>query len=76
MKYIIIVLLIGFVINAIGATLMKNSAILKGYGEDAHIWAICFWLGILGCLYVISLPDKIIQSQNQQLIELERREKE
>lgn len=66
----ILVILIGICINAYLASLMKKAGIAKGYGEDAHIWAICFWLGIMGYLYVIALPDKIQQSQNQKIIEL------
>ena len=64
----ILVRLIGISINAYLASLMKKTGIAKGYGEDAHIWAICFWLGIMGYLYVIALPDKIQQSQNQKII--------
>lgn len=72
----IFVLILGFlIIDAIGALFMRNAAILKGYGDDDHIWAICFWLGIFGYLYVIALPDKITQSQNQQIIELLKGEK-
>ena len=70
MVYIIIGIGICLIINAIVASLMKKASILKGYGEDAHVWAICFWFGILGDLYVISLPDKITQEQNQQIISL------
>lgn len=72
---IVIVLLI---INGFCACLMKESAVMKGYGEDKHIWAICFWCGVFGYLYAISLPDKIQQSQNQQIIELlnDRKENE
>lgn len=70
MTGIIISLLVLVIVNAIGAILMNKAAVLKGYGEDYHIWAACFWLGIFGYLYAIALPDKIAQSQNQQLIEL------
>lgn len=70
MEWIIILILALLVVNGIGATLMNKSAVLKGYGEDSHIWTICFFLGIFGYLYVIALPDKITQSQNQQIIEL------
>lgn len=71
MWYIIIVAAsIGLVINAIVAGFMKDAATLKGYGEDSHIFAICFWLGLLGYLYVISLPDLITQEQNQRIIDL------
>lgn len=69
MLYIIIAVVL-LIINGFCAYLMKQSAVMKGYGEDSHIWAICFWCGLFGYLYVISLPDKIQQSQNQQMIEL------
>lgn len=75
MVYIIIVVVL-LIINGFCAYLMKQSAVMKGYGEDCHIWAICFWCGLFGYLYVISLPDKIQQSQNQQIIELLSRGKE
>lgn len=66
----IIIFLLIILVNAIGAYLMKNAATQKGYGEDVHAWAICFFLGIFGYLYIIALPDKIVQSQNQKIIEL------
>ena len=56
--------------DAIGAYLMRNAAVLKGYGGDYHIFAYCFWLGLFGYLYVISLPDLVSQSQNQQIIDI------
>jgi len=31
---------------------------------------MCFWLGIIGCIYVAALPDKIQQKQNQKIIDL------
>lgn len=58
------------IIDAIGAYLMRNAAVLKGYGDDYHIFAYCFWLGLFGYLYVISLPDLVSQSQNQQIIDI------
>ena len=66
---IILILMVLLVIQAIGALLMRNAAVAKGYGDEVHAWAACFWLGILGYLYVIALPDKVAQSQNQQLID-------
>lgn len=66
-----IILLIAWVtINGIGAQKMKEAAILKGYGDDYHIWALCFWLGIFGYLYTMALPDLVTQGQNQQIIKL------
>ena len=61
-------LILAFLIDAYIATLMQKVGVDKGYGEEHHIWAICFWLGIIGYLYVIALPDKIQQSQKQKLI--------
>ncbi|MGM9522164.1 MAG: hypothetical protein ACI3VB_06780 [Oscillospiraceae bacterium] len=60
------------VIQFIYAHFMNLAAVRKGYGDDAHVWALCFWLGIIGGIYVIALPDLIQQSQNQQMIELLR----
>ncbi len=57
-------------IQAIGASFMVKAAIAKGYGGNDNIWIISFFLGIFGYLYVIALPDKIVQSQNQRIIEL------
>lgn len=68
--YVLIILAVYFVICAIFASKMQRVADLKGYGIDAHAWAMCFWLGILGGIYVIALPDLIQQKQNQKLIEL------
>ncbi len=70
MGKILIAVIVVLIIQAIGASLMSKAAIAKGYGEDDHIGIICFFLGIFGYLYVIALPDKIIQSQAQQIIEL------
>lgn len=71
MEYLgLIIVIVIVVINGIGAQKMKEATVLKGYGDDYHIWAICFWLGIFGYLYAIALPDLVIQSQNQQMIKL------
>jgi len=66
---IIVGVILYILLNAIGASLMRNIAIEKGYGDSYHPWAACFWLGIFGYLYVIAMPDKIQQSQNQQILE-------
>ncbi len=57
-------------IQCLYANHMKKAAILKGYGDDAHAWAMCFWLGIIGGIYVIALPDLVQQGQNQQIISM------
>lgn len=71
MKYLFILsVVIAIVIQAIFATFMKKVAVRKGYGDDIHAWAMCFWLGLFGGIYIIALPDLILQSQNQRIIEL------
>ena len=59
-----------FVANIVLAYKMSEVAAMKGYGDEVHAWAWCFWLGIFGYIYVLSLPDKVTQEQNQRIIEL------
>ena len=73
--YVLIFFLV-LCVNAFLAYLMKNAAVMKGYGEEIHAGAICFFLGIGGCIYILTLPDKIVQSQNQQIIELLKKQQE
>ena len=68
---IVILVLFGIlIVNGILAKQMADVAAMKGYGKEIHAWAWCFCLGIMGYIYVLSLPDKITQAQNQQIIEL------
>lgn len=57
-----------FVIQIIIALYMSEVAIMKGYERGAFL--LCMFLGIFGCLYVISLPDKVLQEQNKKIIKL------
>lgn len=52
--WIILAVIVATCVNAVGAFFMRNAAIEKGYGDDIHAWAACFWLGIFGYLYVIA----------------------
>lgn len=61
------------IINFVVASMMSNVAVMKGHGKEVHAFAACFWLGIIGCIYVAALPDKITQSQNKRIIELMER---
>lgn len=64
------VILIYLSIGLVVSPMMEKAAAEKGYGKEAHAFAMCFWLGIIGCIYVAALPDKIRQNQNQQIIEM------
>lgn len=55
---VLIPIIIYLMINAVIASKFEDVAYLKGYGPEMHCFAMCFWLGILGCLYVIALPDR------------------
>lgn len=72
MRYAVIIFLLCFIllVQFIFANFMRKVAVRKGYGNDVHAWAMCFWLGIIGGIYVIALPDLIQQNQNQQTIEI------
>lgn len=70
----ILAIVAGIAISFIIATMMSNVAVMKGHGKEVHAFAACFWLGIIGCIYVAALPDKIAQSQNQKIIELLERD--
>lgn len=67
---IVLIVILTIVVNFIYASLMKNAYIQKGYKDDFKIFIFCFLFGILGGLYIISLPDLIVHSQNHQIIEL------
>ena len=46
----------------------------KGYGTELNAYYMCFWLGIIGYLYVIALPnaklDNITLKQQKRMLEL------
>ena len=59
-----------FVCNVIMAKTMEKIARQKGYGEEFNCFMMCFWLGTIGCLYVIALPDLKQREQLDRIIEL------
>ena len=46
----------------------------KGYGPELNAYYMCFWVGIVGYLYVIALPnakfDNITLKQQKKMLEL------
>lgn len=67
---VVLAAVVVIVIDVVIAKKMESVAALKGHGEEVHAFAMCFWLGIVGYIYVAALPDKIQQEQNQKIIEL------
>ena len=56
-------------INYIIAKQFENIAYDKGYNSDAHPFAMCFWFGIIGYIYVAAMPKLTSE-------EMEQKEKE
>lgn len=67
---IVVILIVLLVINLIGAGKMSDVAYAKGYDDSIHAFAMCFWLGIIGYLYVIALPDIEARRKQDAIIEL------
>ena len=70
----LIVSIIFIIVDYIVARKFEKIARQKGYNSEIHSFAMCFWLGITGYLYVIALPNlnnyvqvtnKSINSQNK-----------
>ena len=61
------------------ARFFEGIAFMKGYTEEIHAFAMCFWLGIIGYIYVTALPDLIMQERlkkNNMLLEQQIKSKE
>lgn len=70
MIYILFVTVVYFVIQIFVAKKFEQIAIDKGYTpENEHPFAMCFWLGIIGMIYVLALPDLKLLKTQQDLIE-------
>lgn len=70
MTGIIIAAVVYLIIDAIIAYYMKEVAYAKGYDDNAHAWAMSFWLGLPGWLYVVALPDLIQRKNQEELMKL------
>lgn len=58
-----------FIINLILAHFFKQVAYAKGFDDKCHAWALVFWLGLFGCLYVCALPDLNVRKINADLLD-------
>ena len=70
----LITLAVILVINYIVGKKFEEIAVDKGYSVDqTHPFAMCFWLGIIGMIYVLALPNKkAIKVQEDILAELKK----
>ena len=72
----LIIFLVAILVNVVFALIMNNVAAQKGQ-ENAHAFVIVLIFGVIGCLYVIALPDMIQRKQNEDILTilLEMKEK-
>ena len=75
MVVFIYLLMMGVMVAAIVAwfklaNIMADVAEQKGYGKVYNVRLWCILFGIFGYIYVLSLPNKVVQEQNQQIIDL------
>ncbi len=59
--------LIAILINLLFALLMNAVAVNKGY-ENSHAFALVFFFGVFGMLYVIALPDMKARQQREDIL--------
>lgn len=74
MEYLIVLILVCLCIfiflNYIIASHFSEIAELKGH--DSKFW-FCFFFGIVGWIYVISLPDLISRENQESLIDIQEK---
>ena len=54
---LLIPIAVALFINYVVAKKFEEIAFKKGHDNSIHSFAMCFWLGIVGYLYVIALPN-------------------
>ena len=71
----LLTLVVYFVVQYFIAKKFEDVALEKGYQPASiHAFAICFWLGIPGMLYILALPNKrALKVQEDLLKELKER---
>ena len=62
-----LIALIALSINLLFAALMNSVAVNKGY-ENSHAFALVFFFGVFGMLYVIALPDMKAREQMEDIL--------
>ena len=78
MEFLIFLLFIFYLGLLIGAVCLwvwvarkfEAIAYLKGYGTSYHTFAMCFWLGIVGMIYVLALPNLFESGDREKIIKL------
>lgn len=53
----LLLIAIPIIINCIVSKKFERIAFQKGHTTSVHAFAMCFWLGAIGYIYVLALPD-------------------
>lgn len=61
----IVLLLLLLILHYKVAKMFEKLAFDKGYGKDANAFIMCFWLGIVGYIYVAAMPKLTERSQTK-----------
>ena len=72
---VIFVCFFALVINYVVAKKMEQVAVLKGYSRGSGVFLICFFLGIIGYIYVATLPDLVLRREIERLSAIQSIEK-
>ena len=55
------------ILNCIIAKKFEKIAFQKGYTKSIHSFAMCFWFGIVGYIYVAALPNLAQQKVTEEI---------
>ena len=65
----LVIIAVAIYINYLIAKKFESIAFTKGYTTEVHAFAMCFWLGMIGYIYVLALPNLIMMGQNKDMID-------
>ncbi len=64
---VVIVIILYIIMNLVFASLMNSVAKDKGY-ENSSTFILVLLFGVIGILYVISLPDLVARQQKEDIL--------
>ena len=66
----VLLILAALVADVLITIMWVNVARDKGYEDTGRIFCLCFFLGIIGWMYVSALPDFVLRSQVREIASL------
>ena len=65
----LVIIAVAIYINYLIAKKFEAIAFSKGYTTEIHSFAMCFWLGFIGYIYVLALPNLVTMSQQKAILD-------